>query len=208
MPRRTAKKERGAAARHRIVLGVLLLLPLLMVVGILAPAAIEVQEEEEEASAGWSGPLSLRPLSKRPLLVPRDFSAGFVPELVDIESLFVSAQYRAQDAQRISSLPSFPSAQGDTIVLDEVDAYVAEEVFDDALDPMLTVDLTPLWDPAVFDIVPPLIPTNGERQYDDFPGSDGPVLTSVPPTPVPEPGTAALLALGLAGLGLRARARA
>lgn len=209
MVERPEDARRKGALRHTFAVAMFLLLPLLMLVGLLAPAAVQVQREEpDDAVTTWTGPLTFRPLSKRPLLVPRDFSAGFVPELVDIESLFVGPRYRARESQRISSLPSFPASQGDTIVLDEVDAYVAEQVFDDALEPVLTVDLTPLWDPAIFDIIPPLIPLNGERQFDDFVGGGNLVLpTDQPPVPVPEPAAAALLALGLAGLGLHRRRR-
>ena len=54
---------------------------------------------------------------------------------------------------------------------DDVEEYVSETVFSGAGDQVqLNVDLTPLWDPAVFDVIPGLIVRSGWSQWDDFHG--------------------------------------
>ena len=87
--------------------------------------------------------------------------------------------------------------------------YVSDAMFDQSVDrPVLTVDLTPLWDPAIFDRIPATISKTGFTQYDDFHGNGVDLLRSAPPSAIPEPQTGALLALGLAAFALRHRTRA
>ena len=203
MATRRNEAQSSRPKRHGLAVFLMLVMPFFIFMGVLAPAAVTVQLQEEEEQSGPSQRLPWRPvrLSKRPLLIPRDYSAGFVPELVDLEALFAGRRYRAQESQRISSLPSFPSSQGDTIVLDDIDAFVSDNVFDDPLDPTLVADTAGIWDPALFDIIPPLVPIDGQSQFDDFAGDN-----NDDPTPVvPEPRTGALLALGLAVMAIHKR---
>jgi hypothetical protein len=195
--------------RHGSVVAVLLLLPFLAIAGALAPGIVSVQyEEEEQAQLAPRERVPYRPvrLSRKPLLVPRDYSAGFVSQVQDLEQLFMGSQYRADTGQRLTRLANFPTSRGDMIVLDDVDIYLVDTLFKDVLQPGIVADATAVWDPALFDIIPNLaIPTNGGI-YDDLTGQ-GEVFEPSPPPIIPEPGTAGLLALGMVALAIRARQR-
>ena len=73
-------------------------------------------------------------LGRSPLLVPRDFSAGFIPELLDLDQLFRDTEFRVDPSgERLARLLAFPRSHGDAIVLDDVDGYPLDLLFDDAL---------------------------------------------------------------------------
>jgi len=206
------RKERGNSRpmRHGSVVAALLLLPFLAIAGALAPGLVTIQyeEEEEQAELGPRERVPYRPvrLSRKPLLVPRDYSAGFVSEVQDLEQLFMGAQYRVEAGSRLTRLASFPRSRGDMIVLDDVDIYLADTLFKDVLQPGVVVDATAVWDPVLFDIIPNLaIPTNG-GQYDDLTGQGEVVDFSSPPI-IPEPRTGGLLLVGLIALAIRNRRR-
>jgi hypothetical protein len=194
-----SRRERGK--RHGIVAALLGLLPLLSILGVLAPSFIQAQNEEKEDLAVFRGPVTFRPirLSRRPLLVPRDYSPGFVPELLDLEQLFTGRKYRKDTGFRISRLPTFNPHRGDVIVFDDVDTVIADEVFEDVLRPSMiaSADLD-------FDELPPLMPLGNGIYYDDLMGGSNPPVEFFGP-PVPEPGTGVLLGLGLVVLGIRRR---
>ena len=97
-------------------------------------------------------------MSRPPLVVPRDYSTGFIPELLDLESLFGGSEFRGEFGRRLSSLPSFPSHRGDMIVIDDIDPFVADQFFKDLLKPTFVADGGPIWDPRLFDIIPALFP--------------------------------------------------
>ena len=179
------------------------LFPLLVAGGFLAPGVIQVLALAQELTESERAPIAdlTSPYARRPLLVPRDFSAGFTPELLDLDQLFLGSEYRVQvSAGGLARVTSFPRSHGDAIVIDDVGEFVRDITFKDILmdvpSPMMLAsepnDLLPLCGT--------LHEGNCVRD-DDLTGGeidDG--------QPIPEPGTGVLLALGLTALGCRRRA--
>jgi hypothetical protein len=197
---RQSRARAGRPIRHGLAATIFWLLPLLAFAGMLAPGLVQVQlQEEEEQIAPREGTVLFRPvkLSRPPLVVPRDYSTGFIPELLDLESLFGGSEFRGEFGRKLSSLPSFPSHAGDTIVIDDIDPFLADQFFKDLLKPTFVADGAPIWDPAIFDVIPPLFPIGNDFRYDDFPGMGiDPNAGAV----VPEPGTGVLVSFGLLAL--------
>lgn len=188
--------------RKRPIFAVLLsLLPMLIGLGVLAPGMVQVMAVEADELDADNVRITRR-LSRyahQPLLLQRDFSQKFVPELLDLEHLFSRVEYMGDPTARERVLTAtFPSNYGNVIVLDDVDQRLREIVFKDpVLDNQIASngykppadDLTPLGDD--------LSTTPGPR-YD---GYLGPNIDVDPDFVVPEPSTGVLLGLGLALLG-------
>jgi hypothetical protein len=139
----------------------------------------------------------------QPLLLPRDFSAGFIPELLDLEHLFSRVDYMGDPmARKRARIPSFPRNFGNVIVLDDVDQRIREIVFKDPVIvaqqtasafPPPSADLLPLPGPE---------PIGPDPRFDDiFP----PRQDLGPDFVVPEPSTGLLLGMGLTLVGLTRR---
>lgn len=208
MRKRGTGSRVGRPVRHGVASAIFWLLPLLAFAGMLGPGFVEIAyEEEEEEIAQRSGSVPFRPvrLDRPPLIVARNHSAGFIPELLDLEVLFRGSDFRGELGRKLGRLPSFPSHTGDTIVIDDIDSFVADQFFEDLLQPSFVVSSGKIWDPEIFDVIPPLFPIGDDNRFDDFPEpgidpSHGAVV-------VPEPGTGLLISLGLAVLGLARRRR-
>jgi hypothetical protein len=199
------RPERSERRKRPILVILFSLLPLLISVGVLAPGMIKVMAEEEEPMDS-SSTRTTRRLSRyahQPLLLPRDFSAGFIPELLDLEHLFSRVDYMGDPmARKRARLPSFPRNFGDAIVLDDVDQRIREIVFKDPVIvgqqtasafPPPSADLLPLPGPE---------PIGPDPRFDDiFP----PRQDLGPDFVVPEPSTGLLLGMGLALVGLTRR---
>lgn len=175
---------------------VFLLLPGVLCVGVLVPGLVHITPAVGQ-EAGEPDLYRPGPLRKSPLLVPRDFSSGFVPELHDLESLFARSYYVPSDAE-LARMVSFPQNRGELIALDDVDEHMREVMFRDALAAASVAEVG--WE--VTSPFLPLVPTlpygNGVR-FDDFPGSGNGASQFT--TLVPEPGSGVLVGLGLVALG-------
>ncbi|HKA15039.1 MAG TPA: PEP-CTERM sorting domain-containing protein [Myxococcota bacterium] len=200
-------------ARRDLAAWLMMLLPGFMFVGLLAPAAITVKPLKVEETAEI-GPTSFRNFApRRPLQFPIAIAHAVLSE-TSVDPVFAGARYLANEARRVFEVKDDKAhvKSDDQIVLaeDGVQRYVAETLFDQSTDQtQLVVDFTPLWDPAVFDIIPGLINRMGYQQWDDFHGTSvitvPPASGTAPQTPVPEPATGALVALGLAALAAKRR---
>ena len=203
--RKRANHSRVARpVRHGVAVAIFWLLPLLAFAGMLTPGLVNVQyEEEEEALPAGSGTVIFRPihLDKPPLMLSSSKSTEFIPTL-NLEALFSGNEYRGEFGRKLGQLSSFPSYSGDTMVIDDVGAHVDEDLFKDVLRPTFIADRGAIWDPSIFDVIPPLVPIGNDVRYDDFPN---PGMEPTDGTIVPEPGTGALLALGLLALAWRRR---
>jgi hypothetical protein len=192
-------------ARVVVLAGVLF--PLLVTGGVLAPRVISLMadaetdgtatEAESPTKLDFSKPLPGKP----PLLLPRDYDAGFVPELLDLQNLFTSSSHTPdQMAQEYARLLGFPRSHGDVIVMDDVDREIRDVIFKDPV--MVGAETAyPRPNPALLPIGDPRPLGDGLRFDDPQATGEGPVA------PIPEPGTAALLASGLVVLALRHRQR-
>jgi hypothetical protein len=177
------------------------LLPMLIGLGVLAPGMVQVMAVEGEYLDGGHVRITRR-LSRyahQPLLLPRDFSQGFVPELLDLEHLFSRVEYAGDPmARERSLLPNFENNFGNVIVLDDVDQRLREITFKDpVLDNQIASSKYP---PPASDLTPlgeSLTLTPGPR-YDDY---MGPQIDVGEDFIVPEPSTGLLFGLGLAFLG-------
>ncbi len=202
-----ARESTGRNSRWpaRIVVLAGVLFPLLVVGGVLAPQVISLMAEvgvagtepEAETVLDFSGPLPGKP----PLLLPRDYEAGFVPELLDLQNLFTGTnQTPDQMSKEYARLLGFPRSHGDVIVMDDVDREIKDVIFKDPV--MVGAETAyPRPNPALLPI-PEARPLGDGLRFDDPQATgEGPV------SPIPEPGTGVLLASGLAILAFRHRQR-
>ena len=211
-----AKREKRARARKwqgRIAVVLFTLFPLGVLAGLLSPGVIAVQLEkvaEAVAPEQASGPqLDFQGVSlgHSPLLVPRDFSAGFTPELLDLDQLFRGTEVDLDTSgERLARLLAFPRSHGDAIVVDDTNTSPLDLLFDDALvgDTIAQIpgDLGSSFGLGAIGSPNPL----GNRvRFDDFPGSGGTPQGNGSAPAVPEPSAGLLFSLGLAGLGIRRR---
>jgi hypothetical protein len=203
--------ELDSETRHspwpaRVVILAGILFPMLVTGGVLAPRIITFMAEpvlegektvEPETKLDFSRPLHGKP----PLLLPRDYEAGFVPELLDLQNLFTDSNRNPDEiAREYARLLGFPRSHGDVIVMDDVDREIRDVIFKDPV--MVGAETAyPRPNPALLPIGDPRPLGDGLRFDDPQATGEGPVA------PVPEPGTAVLLASGLAILALRHRRR-
>jgi hypothetical protein len=199
--------KRSRRWHGRVAVVVFSLFPMAVLAGLLSPGVIGLQTAQTagEAALGETPPLDFSgaSLGRSPLLVPRDFSAGFIPELLDLDQLFLDTEFRVDPSgERLARLLSFPRSHGDAIVLDDVDGYPLDLLFDDALlaDEIASVP-SGLDDAFGLGPIGGSVPLGNRVRFDDFPGGGGGPAAPV----IPEPATGALLAFGLGALALRRR---
>jgi hypothetical protein len=210
MAKAAKRPKRARRWQGRIAVVVFSLFPMAVLAGLLSPGVISLQVATQVAaqSPDAGAPLDFQgvDISHPPLLVPRDFSAGFIPELLDLDQLFRDTAFKVDPSgERLARLLAFPRSHGDAIVIDDSDGTPLDMLFDDAL----VADTIP----AVTDALPdafglgPIggsVPLGNRVRFDDFPNG-GPGGSSGGGAPVPEPHTAMLIALGLGALGIRRR---
>ncbi len=201
---------------RRALAAVLSVLPALVLAGVFAPGVVEVAAQERQAASSepTRARVPFRPvrLSRVPLLVPRDYSTGFIPELLSPDRLFRRSPAAGDPDRRVARIGGPPRSDGDVILFDDVDPQFTTSLFKDALNPSFVADssgLPPL--PGFLALRSPIPPEDPFRTYDDLTGGGGDVFPSsgddLPPPVVPEPGTGELLALGLAALAWSSRYR-
>jgi hypothetical protein len=195
--RRLWRWQRDAAAVVAFTL-----FPMLVMAGLFAPAVVHVEEDlvDPEPTRPRVVTVADREAPGR-LLIPRDFSAGFMPELMRMENVFDAGPRPrpSRGARALANLlRAFSRHQSDTIVLDDAHKPVPAFLFQDSLGmtsrtPLMLTALGAFDDPMSIDngvgYVPFMNQTYTKRRRGRRRRGDLPVI--------PEPGTMVLVGLGL-----------
>jgi hypothetical protein len=200
MNRVAGTEERDQRRRRPIAAWLLALFPMLVGLGILAPGMVQVMAVED-AGLDERNVRITRRLSRfahQPLLLPRDFSQGFVPELLDLEHLFNRVEYMADPSARDRLRDTdFPSTYGNVIVIDDVNQRLREIIFSD---PVIDSQVVATgWQPPAANLTP-LGTSLGSTPGPQYDGYFGPQIDVDEDFIVPEPSTGLMLGLGLLGL--------
>jgi hypothetical protein len=203
------RPNRARRWQGRIAVVVFALFPLAVLAGLLSPGVVGLQTSTEAPAAPAVGdvpPLGFGGvnLGRSPLLVPRDFSAGFIPELLDLDQLFLDTAFRVDPSgERLARLLAFPRSHGDAIVLDDSEGTPLAMLFDDALVGD-TIASVPDGLPDAFGLGPigSSVPLGNRVRFDDFPNGSPTVASG---GAIPEPATGMLIAVGLGTLAIRRR---
>jgi len=207
MSGRDQQQQPPRRRRERVVVLLMSLFPLLVAGGFFAPGLIHVASViafAQSTDDTQRAPVADRigPYARRPLLIPRDFSAGFVPELLDLDQLFLDSQLRVDaSAEVVARVSSFSRSHGEVIADDDLGQYTEDIAFEDVLmqEVQQTIPLTAVLDLGPTPLCGTLHAANCVRD-DDLTGE-----TLVISQPIPEPGSGALLGLGVLLLAWRRR---
>jgi hypothetical protein len=172
------------------------MLPMLVVAGMLAPNFVQVISVDDGSDAlRVRITRRLSRFAHQPLVFPRGYSDGIVPDLLDLTHLFSRLDYiRPPRSHDRSRLPTFPHTYGDVIVLDDAGQRLRDIVFKDPV--LMARSSARILPPPATDITPlggyGLL--GGGPQFDDY---LGPHFDIDDPVVVPEPSSGVLVALGL-----------
>jgi uncharacterized protein (TIGR03382 family) len=184
------------------------LFPLLVAAGFLAPGWVQLLAIAQIGDEPARGEVIDRvgPYGHRPLMVPRDFSSGMHPALLDLDELFLAGRGTPLLPPRhAGGVDAFDRSFGDLIAFDDFGKSDDLVKFKDVLtDPHSLMVAAARDDDYALPLCGTLYAGNCVRD-DDFSG--GFVLTDEDLQPVPEPDTAALMTLGLLGLAWQGRRR-
>lgn len=197
-------RTKALNTRHTLAATILVMLPLLALGGALMPGMLEVPEEPESGASLAATQPAYTPIGvkRRMLLMPRDSSTGFIPELIDTDLVFASVDSREHLMEELAEV-AFGGGHGALIILDDIEEFVRTVLFKDAEEPEALEEM-PLepFDEELFAMIPQPLGVDSPYLFDDFAG--GPDRQAV----IPEPGTAALALMGLVGLAWLGRLRA
>jgi hypothetical protein len=206
--RPTEQTTRQSPWRKRIVALALILFPMLVAGGVVAPQMVSLMAEPEVVAAAEPAQESpkldfTRPLPGTPPLgLKRSLEPDFIPARLDTQHLFTGWGSSA-DSLLVDhpELPGFPRTYGDVIVMDDVDRQIQDVVFKDPVMVGAINDTMPRPHPDLLALTGPRPFGDGLRFDDPQPSGEGQI------SPVPEPGPAALILFGLAYLGRYGRRR-
>ena len=187
------KRKRGARTRHTIAVIILTALPLFALGGAVVPGMVEITEAEDTAAVVANPDFEPLKVKRRPLLILRDTTSGFLPGMIDFESLDLSGPGEGMLEQMADF--TFGGGHGEIVFLDDIEEFM-EKILVKEMDAPEALDEEPLFDDSLFALIPYPGDVVPEYQFDDFGGSAQ--ETAV----IPEPRTASLMLMGLVALCL------